>query len=388
MRIAAVLAPSSVNSPMIQSLWQFFTLTSKIRSQSCWSSIIFVAGTGAQSGAIPLVHPRAELNVMSFSFDIDLIVLMPVYNDWKAISLLLPILDRALASSDFKARVVVVDDGSTVTSPATLGQSHFESISTIELVSLRRNLGHQRAIAVGLCYIEANAPQSTVTIMDSDGEDDPRDVSRLVRECVAQGNEKIVFAARTRRSEGWVFTFFYHLYRLLHYLLTGIHVRVGNFSVIPPQALKRIVAVSELWNHYAAAVHKAKLPLILVPTERGNRLEGVPRMDMVSLVAHGLSAMSVFGDRIGVRLLFVIGFGMALTLIGLVSVFAIRLTTDLAIPGWATYLTGILLIILMQMLLSILVFVFVILAARNKGSVIPIRDYVHLIDASHRIYDR
>jgi len=325
---------------------------------------------------------------MSLSFGNDLIVLMPVYNDWKALSLLLPKLGRALASSDFKARVVLVDDGSTVPPAATLGQSHFESIISIDLLSLRRNLGHQRAIAVGLCYIEANSPQSTVAIMDSDGEDDPKDVSRLVHECVAQRNEKIVFAARTRRSEGWIFTFFYHLYRLFHYLLTGIHVRVGNFSVIPPQALKRIVAVSELWNHYAAAVHKAKLPLILVSTERGKRLEGPPRMDMVSLVVHGLSAMAVFGDRIGVRLLFVVGLGMALTLIGLVSVFAIRLATDLAIPGWATYLTGILLIILMQILIIILVFVFVILAARNTVSVIPTRDYVHLIDASHRIYGR
>ena len=63
------------------------------------------------------------LNEMSLGFGDDLIVLMPVYNDWKALSLLLPRLDRALASSDFKARVVVVDDGSTATTPAALGQS-------------------------------------------------------------------------------------------------------------------------------------------------------------------------------------------------------------------------------------------------------------------------
>ena len=140
---------------------------------------------------------------------------------------------------------------------------------------------------------------------------------------------------------------YYHLYRLFHYLLTGIHVRVGNFSVIPPRALKRIVAVSELWNHYAARpVPQSEIATDLVPTQRAKRLEGAPRMDMVSLVAHGLSAMAVFGDRIGVRLLFVIGFGMALSIIGLVSVFAVRVATDLAIPGWATYLTGILLVMI------------------------------------------
>jgi hypothetical protein len=146
------------------------------------------------------------------------------------------------------------------------------------------------------------------------------------------------------------------------------------------------VAVSELWNHYAAAVHKAKLPMSLIPTERSKRLDGTPHMDLVSLVVHGLSAMAVFGDRIGVRLLILVSLGMLLTVGGMVGVATIRLTTDLAIPGWATYVSGLLLVILMQMLLVILVFVFVILAARNAVNVIPNRDYVHIMDGVQRIY--
>ena len=78
--------------------------------------------------------------------------------------------------------------------------------------------------------------------------------------------------------------------------------------------------------------------------------------------------------------------GLILTFVGLAAVFAIRLTTDLAIPGSATYLTGLLLIILLQMLLVILVFVFVILSARNNVNSIPTRDYTHLTDSSVRIY--
>src|SRR5262249_38495780 len=153
------------------------------------------------------------------------------------------------------------------------------------------------------------------------------------------------------RSEGLTFSCFYHLYRLVHLLLTGIPVRVGNFSVVPTNALKRLVAVSELWNHYAAAVHKAKLPMSLIPTERSLRLDGNTNMDLVSLVVHGLSAMAVFGDRIGVRLLIIVSVGMLLAIGGILGVAIIRFATDLAIPGWATYASGILLVITMQMLL-------------------------------------
>jgi hypothetical protein len=109
-------------------------------------------------------------------------------------------------------------------------------------------------------------------------------------------------------------------------------------------------------------------------------------MDLISLVVHGLSAMAVFGDRIGVRLLILVSLGMLVAVGGMVGVATIRLTTDLAIPGWATYVSGLLLVILMQMLLVVLVFVFVILAARNAVNVIPSRDYVHLMGGVQRIY--
>jgi len=77
---------------------------------------------------------------------------------------------------------------------------------------------------------------------------------------------------------------------------------------------------------------------------------------------------------------------MVVTVTALTIVIAIRLATDLAIPGWATYATGLLLVILIQMLLVILVFVFVILAARNATNVLPTRDYVHIMGSRQRIY--
>ncbi|MGH7828269.1 MAG: glycosyltransferase [Candidatus Binatia bacterium] len=318
--------------------------------------------------------------------DDKLIILMPVYNDWKALALLLPMLERELNANGLRADILMVDDGSTESRPASLGQAAFNSIESIDILSLRRNLGHQRAIAVGLSYIEANRTCHAVVVMDCDGEDDPRDVCRLVTECIAHEGGKVIFAARTRRSENIFFKLFYHFYRLVHFLLTGVHVRVGNFSIVPAAALKRLVAVSELWNHYAAAVHKARVPIALIPTCRSRRLEGSSRMNLVALVVHGLSAMAVFGDRIGVRLLIVLSLGMALAAGGLLTVIGIRLLTTLAVPGWATYAAGLLLVMLIQMLLVVLAFAFVILAARDTASIIPSRDYVHMTGGIQRIY--
>src|SRR5262249_41744968 len=155
---------------------------------------------------------------------------------------------------------LIVDDGSTVPPDATFCTAAHRSLGRIDLVRLRRNLGHQRAIAIGLAYVEARVACAALVIMDGDGEDDPGDGPVLIRRCREEGFEKIVFAERTRRSESLAFRGFYGLYKIVHVLLTGIRVRVGNFSVVPRARLESLVAVSELWNHYAAAAFKSRQP--------------------------------------------------------------------------------------------------------------------------------
>ena len=88
-------------------------------------------------------------------------------------------------------------------------------------------------------------------------------------------------------------------------------------------------------------------------------------MNFVALVTHGLSAISVYREVIGVRLL-VLAIGMALlAALGLVVTVFLRLATTLAIPGWATSASGLLLIVLLQAMMLSFVFCFVILGDRN-----------------------
>ena len=83
------------------------------------------------------------------------VVLIPAFNDWKVLERLLPLLDRALGARGQRASVVVVDDGSTEPRPQSFGSGTFTALLGIRVLSLRRNLGHQRAIAIGLAYLHA-----------------------------------------------------------------------------------------------------------------------------------------------------------------------------------------------------------------------------------------
>jgi hypothetical protein len=224
--------------------------------------------------------------------------------------------------------------------------------------------------------------------MDGDGEDDPEDVPRLIAEQNATAGKKIVFAARGKRSEGAIFRTFYYLYKKMHRLLTGIELNFGNFSIVPRRLLDRLVIVAELWNNYPASVLKARLPFGKITTVRKRRYKGTSQMNYVSLIMHGLSAISVYGEVLGIRALIAMLSVSFLSFLAIIAVVIIRLFTQLAIPGWASYLVVSFLVILLQSLTMILFFIFMILHSRNYTNFIPKRDYQFYIFCSESIYKK
>jgi hypothetical protein len=111
-------------------------------------------------------------------------------------------------------------------------------------------------------------------------------------------------------------------------------------------------------------------------------------MNFVALVSHGLGAISVFGDIAGVRLLIAALAGSLLAGLGIALVVMIRLFTDRAIPGWATYATGTLAIIAIQMITISASFTFYVLSNRTNLSFIPLRDYSLFVEEAVDIYSR
>jgi hypothetical protein len=294
-----------------------------------------------------------------------------------------------LAPEPYEPYLLLVDDGSSVPCPPEFLEGRpLLSIREVEHLRLRRNVGHQRAIAIGLAHVHAHLRCESVLVMDGDGEDRPSDVSSLLRKLEECGHGRIVFAERTRRSEGLVFSFFYHLYRFLHRLLTGYAVRVGNFSVVPAHFLEQLVVTSELWSHYAASVFRSAIPYVTVSAPRGMRVAGKSHMNFVSLAVHGLSAISIYGDIVGVRLLIAASGCVVVLLAALGSVVGVRLFTDRAIPGWATSAVGILAVLLIQILLSCLALVVLTLGGRVRPGFLPVRDHVYFISHSTKLRAR
>lgn len=301
-------------------------------------------------------------------------ILTPIYNDWASFPQLIHDLDRCAAELG-DVHIIAVDDGSTQPGPAALNETEeLKHIHDISILHLARNLGHQKAIALGIAYINANISCDLVIVMDADGEDKPEDIQKLLKENTKYPDQ-IVFARRAGRSEGLVFRAFYLLYQIFFSMLTGKRISFGNFSLIPGGLLNRVAHLPEIWNHFAAGVMRANIPWTSIPTQRGRRYTGKSSMNFVSLVIHGLSAISVYIEILTVRLMLV---AMVVIAAGITSFFIllyIKYLTALAIPGWATNVAIGIVVIMFQAILLLALLAFLALNYRSTKLFIPAKDY-------------
>ena len=308
-----------------------------------------------------------------------LAVVIPVYNDWSSVIPLIEHLDGKLREHNREIDLFLLDDASSQPFDATSLSDDLTAIRCIQHLRLRRNLGHQRAIAIGLAHLAQQHNYDAVIVMDGDGEDSPADVESLLKKSESERHRKIVFAERTKRSETLWFRIGYCFFRLLHWMLTGRGCRVGNFSVIPRERLESLVVVTELWNHYAASAFASRQPYTTVPTERAKRLDGKSHMNFVGLVTHGLSAISVYAETVGVRLLCTSLLLMVFALAGSIGIFLFRAGAATFAPAWTTTAVSAIAVILAQAIMFLLLFSFVVLAGRNASTFLPLRDYHHFV---------
>src|SRR5688572_2963842 len=114
-------------------------------------------------------------------------IIIPLLNDWSSAKLLLQQVDQVfrMAAGDmaqYELNVYLVDDGSTEECPVEAFAGPFQFLNTVNLLPLKINVGHQRAIACGLVYLgeQKNIPDMVI-IMDGDGEDRPQDMITLLK---------------------------------------------------------------------------------------------------------------------------------------------------------------------------------------------------------------
>jgi hypothetical protein len=210
-----------------------------------------------------------------------------------------------------EVRFVVVDD-SAGTDPDVAQLARY---SDVNVLTPPFGLGHQRAIVYGLRAIAPDLnPDDVVVTMDSDGEDQPADLPRLL-DVLRTSGAALVLARRTKRSESFGFLVMYVCFRVVFRVVTGRTIRSGNFAAHRGASLVATIDHPSFDLCYSATLLALRQPTATVPCARGHRFAGRSRMNRYALVAHGMRMLLPFSENIAVRMLVL----AAMSLLGLTT---------------------------------------------------------------------
>jgi glycosyltransferase involved in cell wall biosynthesis len=160
-------------------------------------------------------------------------VVLPAYNEADNLVELIPETTRALRATGTTFEIIVVDDGSTDRTREVMRE-----LRSAEVVSLRlrRNAGKSAALDAGL----SRARGAYVVLMDADGQDDPRQIPRLLA-ALESDDVDLVTGRRAVRQDRFVKRTTSRLYNRVTTLVTGVQGRDFNSGF---KAMRRELAAS------------------------------------------------------------------------------------------------------------------------------------------------
>ena len=227
----------------------------------------------------------------------NFIILTPVYNDWENLNKLLKKINDEAERNNFEFEIFLINDSSTINADINFRKT--KNIISLNILNLLKNIGSQRAIALGLEYLfeSKNNKLSDIIIMDSDGQDDPEILKTLIN-ASENSDSDVTVVERTNRNEPLWFQFFYFLHKKVLFIFTGKHIKFGNFSLIKSKELKNLVNKADLWAAYPAAVVNNLKKINRIKSERKKRYSGETKMNLKKLFYHSSRIFSVFKTKI------------------------------------------------------------------------------------------
>ena len=149
---------------------------------------------------------------------LDLSIIIPVYNEEASVGPLFDSLQETLDSTGLSWETLFIDDGSSDRS-ADVIREICDREDRCALVRFRRNFGQTAALAAGL-----NAARGAIVVtMDADGQNDARDIPRLIAK-IEEGFDLVNGWRRNRRDPFLTRRLPSRIANYLIALITGIHL--------------------------------------------------------------------------------------------------------------------------------------------------------------------
>jgi len=229
--------------------------------------------------------------------------------------------------------IILVDDGSDDLTVEIARSIPWPDEIELKILSFTRNFGHQSAVSAGIEWSRGSA----VAIIDADLQDPPELLPKML-EKLEEGFDVVTGRRESRSGIGRVKKLSYFaFYRLMRLLVTDIDVPLdtGDFRLISRRVADALIALPERHRFIRGLIPYFGFSHFEIGYHRGERISGKTKYTpkkLIDLAFDGLFSLSTRPLRIS----FYLGAGLfTISLVGIITVFVIRLGTEEWVPGWA-----------------------------------------------------
>ena len=235
----------------------------------------------------PPVRPAegaVQLRLRAMSKKISIV--LPSYNERDNLAVLIPEILAVLSGLDRDYEVLVVDDGST---DGTRAFIRTFGVPEVRCLRLRRNSGKSAALSIGL----SNADGDVVAVMDADGQDDPRELPRLLD--ALDGPFDLVTGRRAARHDRFVKRATSKLYNSVTRVVTGVEGRDFNsgFKVMTAELARNLHLYGELHRYIPVLAAWQGFAITEVDVDHRPRFSGSSKFGIVRFWRGLLDLMTV-----------------------------------------------------------------------------------------------
>lgn len=266
-------------------------------------------------------------------------IIAPIYNEQDCLHELHRRITEVMASSGESWELVMVNDGSKDRSHEIIRELAELDPIHIRPVIFARNFGHQIAVTAGMEYARGEA----VAIIDADLQDPPE----LILAMISKWREgyQVVYAVRTEREgESWFKLFTAKLFYRIVYKITDVDIPLdtGDFRLLDRKVVDTMNGMKERHRFLRGMSSWVGFKQIGVEYKRAARFAGetkYPLKKMMKFALDAITSFSYFPLQVATYLGFLFA---AVSIIGVITVIAMRLSGSQEFLGQATTLVTVL----------------------------------------------
>lgn len=272
---------------------------------------------------------------------IGLSIILPIYNDAKAVGQFLPQLLAFTAQLAMQSEIIMIDDGSKDNIVETYQQNLVlkPSNTTLRLIQFSRNFGKEAALTAGL----TESRGELVSMMDADGQHPIAILAQMLTAIESNNVDVVAAVQESRENESTLARLlkkcFYCFMQDTHrYHLTP---NAGDFRLMRRKVVDAILQLPERQRFMKGLYAWVGFSTLFIPFQADIRQAGKSKFNYISLFELALVGITSFSQR---PLRWISRIGMIISLIAIIYGIYIVFDTlifgkDLA--GWPTLAAGI-----------------------------------------------